>query len=124
MNIVKNEYEFDFEGKKRGFKFGTHAISLISKKTGVKGVKEIFAKIAEEGKEGIVGDVSKAFYFCSAVSWHETKSLSAVDFNEAMVINWLEYLGIEVVDQMTLGLLESYMPKNSVPPMMEIQGAN
>jgi hypothetical protein len=112
---VTNEFEFDINGVRRGFKFGTYAIHVISKETGIADIKEIFKRIE-------LGDISvlTKFYYGGAVHYAKSKNPKLkdeeLDFSEVNVLDWCDYLGQEEVSKMTLRLLESYQPKNFQPP--------
>jgi len=119
--VSTNEFEFEVDGVRRGFKFGTYALRVISKETGIADIKEIFKRI-EQGDLDVLGK----FYYGSAVHYAKSKTPKLkdedIDFDEVAVSDWMDMIGQDKIAEMTLQLLESYQPKNSQPPMTT--GAN
>lgn len=98
--------EFEIDGKKRGFRFGTYAIKTITKTTGIKDIHEIFKRIEKEDIEILL-----AFFYACAVHYSHHKQ-EKEDYNEANVSDWIDELGLEKIKEFTLQLLESYQAKN------------
>lgn len=108
--MIKENVEFEAGGKLRGWRFGTYSIKIISERTGVKDIAEIFRLMAEQDLTIIL-----AFYYACAVTYAHHKG-QEVDFKEVDVSEWVEEIGFEKANEYSLRLTSQYLPKNLNPP--------
>lgn len=95
------------DGKKVGFKCGTLAIGLACRESGSKTIEELIKKMAD-------GDIVTilALFYGSAVQYgHKEVTMN-------LVSDWLEDMGEEKANEVTLKLLEWFKPKNTVAPQV------
>lgn len=119
--------EFEIDGVTRGFRFGTWAVNIISKESGERDIKKIFQKIQGYEVKNEKGEVIErvhpdtdmilTFFFGCASHYADHKK-QKVDFRPVDVADWLDELGLEKINEMTLQLFDMYIPKNSNPPVM------
>lgn len=102
--------DFEVEGVKRGFKFGTYTFKLINQLAGTKTVEDVFNKLAA-GEQ----DFASTFYFACAKHWSMFNKAD-IDFDEVHVTEWVENLGAEKMSEITKELLEIYITKNLKAP--------
>lgn len=110
---MKGIHEFDFDGKKRGFKFGTYAMAIAQKRSGAKGVVELLSKLQAGG-----GDFMTLLdlFYGAAENYAEHKKIP-VDFTMSDVSDWVDEMGFEKAALMINEMLSQYNPKNSTPPV-------
>lgn len=116
-------FEYEVEGVKRGFKFGTYGISVACEKEDCT-VDVLYKRCGvpylEKDKEG--NPVVKAnppklrsllhLVYGAAVHYAEDNGLPT-DFKVSEVSNWLDALGEEAIKPMFEHGLKQYVPKNS-----------
>jgi hypothetical protein len=112
--------EFDINGTTRGFKFGTYTFNLINKLAGTKTTEDVFERL----KEG-TPEFTASFYMACATHYCMSKKI-AIDFEEVDVIDWLDELGFEKTQTITVDLLKIYTTKNLKAPEkgLELQSSN
>lgn len=119
-------FEYEVDGVKRGFKFGTYGISVACEKEGCT-VDELYRKcgIPYVSKDKNGQPVVKAekpnlksllhLVYGAAVHYAEDNDLPT-DFKVSHVSNWLDEIGEDGVRQMFEYGLKQYVPKNSTSP--------
>lgn len=115
-------FEYDVEGVKRGFKFGTYGISIACEKEDC-AVDVLYRRCGmpyviknTDGKEEIKADTPKLksllhLIYGAAVHYAEDNNLP-IDFKVSHVSDWLDLIGEEKVKQMLSAGLLQYVPKN------------
>lgn len=119
---MKGIFEFEVEGRKVGFKFGTYAISVACEKEGDCSIDVLFRRCGipyMSGKE-IRQDKPKLksllhLFYGAAIHFAEDND-QPTDFKPSTVSNWLDAIGLEKVNQMMTEGLNQYTPKNSPSP--------
>lgn len=111
--------EFEIEGKKRGFRLGTYAISVAQNKYGASSIEELFRKMGIGSANG-VGDTHAVLclFYGAAVHYYEHKfGDHEKDFVIADVSDWMDEIGIERTTEIFSELLRVYQSKNYRPPV-------
>ena len=123
---MRGIFEFEIGGKKRGFKFGTYALSVACKKEGCS-VDALFRRcgIPYRDEAGNVKadpiDLQAFINLWYGAAIHFAKSAGQeVDFTEVEVSDWCDELGQERVEAMLLEAIIPYNPKNSTSPTTEV----
>jgi hypothetical protein len=115
---MKGIFEFEIEGKKRGFKFGTYAFAVacdqdksvlsdLLKKIGVP------YEVDGEKRADPVNIMSLLNVFYGAAVHYAKHKKQGVDFTPDEVSDWLDELGLEKVNGYLQEGLNQYSPKNS-----------
>jgi hypothetical protein len=124
---MKGIFEFEVEGVKRGFKFGTYALSIACEKEDCS-VDVLYKRcgipytVKKRGKDGKEEEVVKAdpaklksllhLFYGAAVHYAEDFDLPN-DFKPSTVSNWLDEIGLDKLNSMIVQGLTQYSPKNS-----------
>jgi hypothetical protein len=115
---MKGIFEFEIEGKKRGFKFGTYAMAVaceydkcvlsdILKRIGVPYL------VDGEKKKDKVNIMSLLHIFYGAAVHYAEHKKQPVDFSTSDISDWVDELGLEKVNAFLNDGLNQYSPKNS-----------
>lgn len=123
---MRGIFEFEAGGKKRGFKFGTYALSVACKKEDCS-VDVLFRRCGipykdEDGeyKRDPV-DLGAFINLWYGAACHYAKSKGQeVDFQDVDVSDWMDELGQEKVTEMLIEAITPYQPKNSTSPTTEV----
>lgn len=119
---MKGIFEFEVNGVKRGFKFGTYGISISCEKEDCT-VDELFRRCGMPymAKDTNGNDVVKAdnpklksllhLVYGAAVHYAEDKNIST-EFKVSEVSDWLDEIGEEKLKPMLVSGLSQYIPKN------------
>ena len=110
---MKGIFEFEVNGIKRGFKFGTYALAIAQERDGCE-LSTLFQRIGYgkmEGRNVNVMSLLNIFYG-AAVHYAESKR-QEIDFSASDVSDWLDEMGLEKTNNMLASGLETFTPKNS-----------
>lgn len=119
-------FEYEVEGVKRGFKFGTYGISIACEKEGCD-VGTLYRRCGipyldknEKGEPVVKVDSANLkallhLVYGAAVHYAEDNDLP-IDFKVSHVSNWLDILGEDAIKPMFEHGLKQYVPKNSTSP--------
>lgn len=119
----KGIFEFDIEGRKVGFKYGTYAVSIACEKENCT-VDVLYKRCGvpylEKNKKGepvVKSDAPNLkallhLVYGAAVHYAEDNDLP-IDFKVSTVSNWLDEIGEEKIKPMFEHSLNQYVPKNS-----------
>lgn len=125
---MKGIFEFEVNGEKRGFKFGTYALSVACEKDDC--AADVLLKrcgipytVVKDGKDIIKMEQPKLksllhLFYGAAMHYAEDNNLS-IDFKPSTVSNWLDQIGLEKLNDMMVQGLTQYSPKNSNSPAAE-----
>lgn len=115
---MKGIFEFEVNGVKRGFKFGTYGISVACEKDDC--TVDVLLKRCGIPYLNANGDASSDkprlksllnFFYGAAVHYAEDHNLPT-DFKPSTVSNWMDEIGLENVNKMVVNGLQQYVPKN------------
>lgn len=117
---MKGIYEFEIEGQKHGFKFGTYAFSVACEKEGDIDLNTLFKRCGfiykdKDGKAKADPAKMKSLlhlFYGAAVHYAEDNDQPA-GFKVSTVSNWMDELGQEKLMEMINESFFSYEPKNS-----------
>ena len=119
-------FEYEVEGVKRGFKFGTYGISIACEKEGCD-VGTLYKKCGvpyldknEKGEPVVKSDMPNLksllhLVYGAAVHYAEDNDLP-INFKVSNVSDWLDILGEEAIKPMFTHGLKQYVPKNLKSP--------
>lgn len=122
---MKGIFEFETGGQKRGFKFGTYALSIACDKDDCS--LDVLLKrcgvpytVTKGNKQELKADNPRLksllhLFYGAAVHYAEDNDLDA-NFKPSTVSNWLDEIGIENLNSMLVQGLTQYSPKNSASP--------
>lgn len=108
---MKGVFEFEVDGKKRGFKFGTYAFAVACEKEGCS-INELQKRIGDSNLNIMV---LLHLFYGAAVHYAAHKKIE-VDFTTSEVSDWLDELGYGKVTEILNSGLNVYQPKNSTSP--------
>lgn len=108
---MRNNFEFDIDGKIRGFRFGTYAIAVAQKQNGAKSIGDLFTKLQVEGGDFIT---LLDLFYGAAMQYADHKKQKP-DFSVSDVSDWLDEIGLEKTMELVRQMLYEYTPKNSSP---------
>lgn len=123
---MKGIFEFEVNGVKRGFKFGTYGVSISCEKEDC-AVDELFKRCGmpyltkdKDGKDIVKADKPKLksllnLIYGAAVHYAEDCDIPT-NFKVSEVSNWLDEIGEDKVRPMLSSALAQYVPKNSTSP--------
>lgn len=121
---MKGIFEFEIEGQKRGFKFGTYAFSIACEKEGDIDLNTLFKRCGfpyKDGKDKQGKDIIKAekakmksllHLFFGAASHYAEDNGQPIDFKVSTVSNWMDELGEAKLMEMINESFFQYIPKN------------
>jgi hypothetical protein len=113
---TKGIFEFEIEGRHRGFKFGTYAFAVACEEDNCT-LDELFKRIGVgQGKPKVNLLALLNTFYGAAVAYAKGKKQD-VDFAVDDVSDWLDHLGVDKVYATLSDGLTQYVPKNSPPPM-------
>ena len=114
---MKGIFEFEVDGKKVGFKFGTYALSEACEKENCSVdvlLRRCGIPYMVDGKPKADKPKLKALlhlFWGAAIHYAEDND-QPTDFKPSTVSNWLDELGMEKINEMLVGGLTTYSPKN------------
>ena len=116
---MKGIFEFDVSGVKRGFKFGTYALSVACEKEGDIDLNTLFKRCGfpyKDEKGNPKADKAKpksllSLFYGAAVHFAEDND-QAIDFKVSSVANWMDEVGQEKLMSMINESFFPYVPKN------------
>jgi hypothetical protein len=108
--------EFEIDGRKRGFNFGTYTFKLINKIAGKElTIEQVFEGLEENKKENgptILEKIDFRRMFLQACAQHYCLSTrQEIDFTEVDISDWMDELGAEKVNEQMTELLRFYIDK-------------
>lgn len=122
---MKGIFEFEIEGQKRGFKFGTYAFSIACEKEGDIDLNTLFKRCGfpyKAGKDKDDKDIIKAekakiktllhLFYGAACHFAEDND-KPTDFKVSTVSNWMDELGEARLMEMIHESFFQHIPKNS-----------
>lgn len=125
-SLMKGIFEYDVDGVKRGFKFGTYGISIACEKEDCT-VDVLYKRCGipylekdSDGNPVVKYDQPKLkallhLMYGAAAHYAEDNNLP-VNFKVSNVSDWLDILGEEKIKPMLDHGLSQYVPKNSTSP--------
>lgn len=120
--VMKGIFEFEVNGVKRGFKFGTYALSIACEKDDC--ALDVLLRrcgvpytVKKNGKDELKSDAPKLksllhLFYGAAVHYAEDRDQPS-NFKPSTVSDWLDEIGLDKLDSMLVQGLTQYSPKNS-----------
>lgn len=101
--------EFEIEGKKRGFRFGTYTFRIINELLGRDvPIEEVFKRL-EDSDVPLVEKFDYTVKFCLACAKHYAMTKKQeIDFTEFDVSEWIDELGMTTVQKHMAELVKVY----------------
>lgn len=117
---MKGIFEFEVQGKKVGFKFGTYALSVACEKEGDVDLNTLFKRCGfiytdEKGKPKADKAKPKSvlnLFYGGALHYAEDFNQPA-DFKVSTVANWMDEIGEAKLMEVITKAFFTYEPKNS-----------
>lgn len=120
---MKGIFEFDVSGVKRGFKFGTYAMSVACEKENC----AVDVLLKRCGIPYMANGKPKAddpklmslmhLFYGAAIHYAEDHN-QPINFKPSTVSNWLDEIGMDGVNKMIAESFTQHVPKNSSSPVI------
>jgi hypothetical protein len=118
---MRGVFEFDYEGKKRGFYFNFNALGILEEQMNLP-VDEIISQLSDgENKNKPKVKILLEFFFAGAVNYCDAKKIEK-DFTIHDVGDWISEIGLDQAGKLLMAALSSTTPKNS-NPLLQTEGS-
>jgi len=107
---MRGVFEFEIEGKKRGFHFNFMAFGVLEEMTGLD-LDELISKLSGRGAKV---KLLSQFFFAGAKNYCDSRG-QEVDFTINDVSDWVTEIGFDKAFQLIAEALGTKTPKNSKP---------
>jgi len=116
---MKGPYEFEFEGKTRGFLFNFMVLAILEERNGIQ-FDELFSHFKKGNKAPKIRLILQ-FFEAAAINYCDENSIP-VDFKLSDIGDWIQVIGFEKAVSLMTGWLNPKTPKNSKPLLQTTEG--
>jgi hypothetical protein len=97
--------DFEINGKKRGFKFGTLAVRMIMELRGLNSINDLIIRMSNAADIPFTLDI----LYCAAKSWCMAKKVE-IDFTQEDVADWMDEIGLDEATSIINKAFTQYSP--------------
>jgi hypothetical protein len=111
---MRGVFEFDYEGKRRGFYFNFNALGILEEHMNAP-IDDLIQQLTDgAGKGKPKVKILLNFFHAGAVNYCEAKKIEQ-DFSIHDVGDWISEIGIDQAGKLLMQALSTTTPKNSSP---------